>query len=215
MDPEDRHGRKATLRSELLARRGAMDPLARAQEDAADLEVLTASPVWKRSQRLVAYVALGSEASVDGLIDRGLTEGKEVFIPRVEKGRALSWHRVTGAPGRWRDGLVPGALSIPEPVGEGVALSEVCSAPTLMVVPAVGLDGAGWRLGHGGAYYDRVLQALDRLPVRPQTVSVVPSVCLTDLASVVEPWDEPVEVVLSAGEVRGGTAPDLLEKGQD
>jgi 5-formyltetrahydrofolate cyclo-ligase len=41
--------------------------------------------------------------------------------------------------------------------------------PTLLLVPLVGVDGAGYRLGYGGGYYDRTLA---RASPRPMTVGI-------------------------------------------
>ena len=64
----------------------------------------------------------------------------------VEKRQPLefwSWH-----PGMT---LARGVWNIPIPVGRNPV------QPTVLLVPLVGFDSAGYRLGHGGGYYDRTL----------------------------------------------------------
>ena len=65
----------------------------------------------------------------------------------------------------WRPGerLVPGVWSIPVP-----ADGEVVQ-PDVLLVPLVGYDQQGFRLGYGGGFYDRTLAAM---PQRPITLGV-------------------------------------------
>ncbi|HEY4251746.1 MAG TPA: 5-formyltetrahydrofolate cyclo-ligase [Roseomonas sp.] len=60
----------------------------------------------------------------------------------------------------WSPGtrLVPGIWDIPIPAdGEAVV-------PDMLLVPLVGFDLGGYRLGHGGGYYDRTLAAMAKRP---------------------------------------------------
>jgi 5-formyltetrahydrofolate cyclo-ligase len=41
--------------------------------------------------------------------------------------------------------------------------------PDLLVVPLVGFDAQGYRLGYGGGFYDRTIAAM---PAKPRTIGV-------------------------------------------
>ena len=55
--------------------------------------------------------------------------------------------------------MAPGVWGIPAPAeGEWVL-------PEVLLVPLLGFDGAGYRLGYGGGYYDRTLAAMRTKPL--------------------------------------------------
>src|SRR6185369_13376625 len=55
--------------------------------------------------------------------------------------------------------MAPGALDIPVPQNTETVI------PDMAIVPVVGFDGEGYRLGYGGGYFDRTLAALPRKPI--------------------------------------------------
>jgi len=61
----------------------------------------------------------------------------------------------------WRPGaaLARGVWDIPIPAARDVV------QPTALLVPLVGFDAEGYRLGHGGGYYDRTLAAMNPKPL--------------------------------------------------
>lgn len=54
--------------------------------------------------------------------------------------------------------MAPGIWNIPVPAEGDPVL------PDTLLVPLVGFDARGYRLGHGGGYYDRTLAAMPRRP---------------------------------------------------
>ena len=88
-------------------------------------------------------------------IERGATGALPVV---VEKSAPLELRAYR--PG---DPLERGIWNIPVPA-EGAAVR-----PTALIVPLVGFDGARYRLGYGGGYYDRTLAVMDP---RPLTIGV-------------------------------------------
>ncbi len=92
---------------------------------------------------------------------------------------------------RWYPGvaMAPGKFSfgIPEPTDGPTVL------PDLMLVPLLGFDGKGYRLGYGGGYFDRTLAAY---PVRPRTIGVGWE--LGRLATIhPQPHDIPLDVIVT------------------
>lgn len=56
-----------------------------------------------------------------------------------------------------------GLWGIPAPVDRTLV------RPTVLLVPLLGFDGHGHRLGHGGGYYDRTLPTIEP---KPQTIGI-------------------------------------------
>ncbi len=85
------------------------------------------------------------------LHDAGMT----VVLPAVLAPRSplefRRWH--PDAP------MEPGVYKIPVPRERDIVVPEI------LVVPLVGFDGEGYRLGYGGGYYDRTLAVLDGEPL--------------------------------------------------
>lgn len=153
--PPDRQGpdtdiaaRKSALRTLLKARRSTAhaDPARRA---ALSQALVAALPAFARGRCLAGYMPLPSEADPRAAMEAHT--GPLCLPVVVAPAAALAF---VG----WRPGqdLRRGAFGIAEP-----ATGTACR-PEVLIVPVLGFDAAGRRLGYGGGYYDRTLAALRR-----------------------------------------------------
>ncbi len=96
------------------------------------------------------FFSLTEEVDTSFLINYLLKKGYFVYLPVVvDKNLPLHWHRFTT-----ETKLINNKLGIPEPIS-GRIEDVLCGVPDLTVVPLVGFDCLGNRLGMGGGFYDR------------------------------------------------------------
>jgi len=165
-------GRRAGLRAADLEAAGRLLPVA--------LRPLLAG-------RVAAYASTGAEPGTAPLLDAL----DDVLLPVLRADGDLDWARYEGE-------LVEGLRGTRQPPGARLGCDAVAGC-TVVVVPALGVDRAGTRLGRGGGSYDRALgrttsyvvaalhdgELHDRLPVephdRPVDAVVMPSLGLVRL----------------------------------
>lgn len=142
---------KRALRAEMLARRERAHGDAGAGMRLRDGVLSALNDEIARARCVSAYCPVGSEIDpvplYGALLARGLTGGLPVV---VGKDKPLLFHR-------WRPGeaLVPGVLGIGVPPSDAPPVE-----PDLLLVPLLAFDRRGYRLGYGGGFYDRTLEAL-------------------------------------------------------
>ncbi len=153
----------------------------------AAIERLRESDVLKGAVNLACYLAKPFEIQTQRFIESCLMEGKRVCVPRHiddQEGYAWSWVSPAGA---WRDG----PWHIAEPAQFDPADTN---AIELAIVPAVAVDRAGQRVGHGGGNFDRLLAGITCTRVALvfdfQVIEEVPT----------ESHDVPINVIVTENE---------------
>ena len=116
----------------------------------------------KPGSAVSGFLPYKSEIDVRPLMARLAAAGMVTALPVVVERNAPLIFRV------WRpgDATEPGTWNIPVPVA---AASEV--VPDVLLVPMLAFDSGGYRLGYGGGFYDRTLEAL-RQTGQPVAVGV-------------------------------------------
>jgi 5-formyltetrahydrofolate cyclo-ligase len=141
---------KATLRKELRARRRALSAAEHRRLSLAAARALMRLRFFNAGKRVALYLPFDAELDTGALVAAARRRGVLIFVPVVTDRRhcRLRFYPLAGATG-------PGAFGISVP---RLRLTPV--APQwldLIVIPLVGVDEAGRRLGMGGGYYDRAL----------------------------------------------------------
>ena len=179
---------KKQLRTSLLAKRSALDPVERQAHDEAILRRLTAMPEVQAAGTILLYLDFRGEPSSDAMIRWGLAAGKRICAPKtIVEERRLIPLRINDP-----DDLIHGAYGIREPHDTEEARVDITDIDAV-ILPGVGFDRRGGRLGYGGGYYDRFLPQL-----RPEVVKIAVAYELQILPEVpLEPHDTKLNALVT------------------
>lgn len=184
---------RRTLRRELKARRAALDAPTRIAAAERIARQLSSLPALSVPGYVAGYWAVDGEASLHAVMPR-LADGVVYCLPCLGEDARLRF-----APWRTGDPLVQNRFGIPEP---DVAPSS-CLAPadlSVVLLPLVGFDRRGNRLGMGAGFYDRSFAFRLERAAPPLLVGIaygfqeVPTVPA-------QPWDVPLDCVATEGEL--------------
>lgn len=153
---------KDKVRAELVAGRDGVPSGTRAQWSQQICDHLAHYSVVQQAQSVAVYAPIRSEVDVIPLVVMLLQRRIHVCFPRVDRAAGqLVFVPVTHVAqtselpgiGQGVGGLVPGYRGILEPQGEAVPQNAI----DVVMVPGVGFDRRGGRMGYGAGWYDRTL----------------------------------------------------------
>lgn len=150
-------------------------------------KLLFTLPEFRGAKTVCFYVAKGNEVQTKRMIKGSIKLGKRVLVPITDKKTGkLALSELLN----YDDDLEPGAFGVLEPKPACRRIVPATEAG-LIIVPGVGFDFHGHRLGHGKGYYDRCLrkisslktgalfiglayefQVLDKIPHDPNDISI-------------------------------------------
>jgi len=144
-----------------------------------------------KNQIVSLYWPIGSELDTRTLLHALNDQGALCALPViVAKGKPLAFRR-------WQPGmtLVPGPFKVPVPPEDSAPL-----IPQLIVTPLLAFDGAGYRLGYGGGFYDRTL-AMFRLNKKVQAIGFAYAAQEIE-AVVTDQYDQRLDALVTEKDVR-------------
>ncbi|MBA4544437.1 MULTISPECIES: 5-formyltetrahydrofolate cyclo-ligase [Thermoactinomyces] len=141
---------KEELRRHLLKVRQELSDERRRSGSASICRKIVEWDTFLTSDTVLFYMPIRREVDVRPAIEKAWSFGKTVVLPRaLPETREMKLFRVDSF-----EELQPGAYGILEPL-EDEAKAVEPERIRLAVVPGVGFDRRGYRLGYGGGYYDR------------------------------------------------------------
>ena len=179
---------RALTRKHLIAQRRALsrrDKLRCDNAIVAGLDELS----WRLADRCVGfYWPLNGEVDLVSFMRRAIGKMRAAALPVViEKQQPLEFWRWTARTKLCARGL----WNIPSPV------ERIVVSPDLVLVPLVGFDERGYRLGYGTGYYDRTLAAA------PGTVTIGIGYETASLGSIhPQPHDVPMDLIVTERGIR-------------
>lgn len=109
-----------------------------------------------------------------------------------------------GEPLRFRE-WSPGAKLIEGEFGALIPAEGAWIEPEVLIVPLVGFDARGFRLGYGGGFYDRTLEGLR---LRHKTTAIGFAFSAQELREVpIEPTDQRLDMIVTEGGLRRFSQP--------
>ncbi len=167
IDPPPADGNKSEWRRYLLRRRQMMLAAERDLAERTIADLLSAHAIHDNWDRVGVFLPWKGEPDLMGLWRAWHARGMHLMLPVVTQREGPMVFR------SWK----PGAAMLQDLMGLPVPEAGHEAVPEVWVLPCIGIDPAGARLGAGKGYYDRTLAAVMAQPGhvparRPRLVGV-------------------------------------------
>lgn len=142
--------------------------------------------LFEKQPVVAGYVAMGSEVDPHNLLSAAHNAGCVIALPHVlTKAQPMRFLRH-----EWGAPLHKGAFGLLQPDAEAPPVT-----PDVILIPVVGFDRHGNRLGQGAGHYDRALSIL------PNAIRIgLAWSCQESDALPADPWDEPLHAICTEKE---------------
>lgn len=151
---------KNEIRKNILNFRNKMDLNTKRSFDNSISNRLFESNYYKNSKRIFIYVSYKSEIDTKRIINKAIKDNKAIYIPRTDiKNKYMDAVEIKSL-----DNLIEDKYGILEP-----DVDAPCIEPgklDLIIVPGVGFDRDGGRLGYGAGYYDRYFKKIGEKSIK-------------------------------------------------
>lgn len=186
-------GQRAALRRQLRQNRRQLSRAQQRQAARGLYRSLAQHPGFRRARSVALYLASDGEIDPGQLIKEALRRRKKVYLPvlaRWPKNRMRFQQLARG------EKLRPNRFAIAEPLAKSTR-QKPAWAMDLVLLPLVGFDAHGGRLGMGGGFYDRCLAFRQRRQYRKPALWGLAHECQRVERLPLANWDIPLDAVMT------------------
>jgi 5-formyltetrahydrofolate cyclo-ligase len=184
----------ATLRKALRAKRRALPATTQKANSITVARMLIRWGLYLRFDSVALYIANDGELDPAPLANAGFRRNKRLFLPTLKPGnknqlRFVAYER--------NSRMIRNRFGIEEPVAVKGSIQPAKNIDVILL-PLVGFDLNGNRLGMGGGYYDRTLAFMRQRTLwhRPLLIGLAHHCqCIEPIRS--QTWDIPLDLVAS------------------
>ncbi len=183
---------KRVLRKQARTARASLAPDYRRHAVRQALRQALRAGLFLKGRRWAFYLPMGEEFDALPLLNQALHMGKDCYLPITAQriAQPLRFAKLDG-----RHGLTHNRYGIIEPHSRNLMNARRLD---VMIMPLVGFDRAGRRLGMGGGYYDATLAYLrNRRRWRKPLLVGVAYACQELKEVPAEPWDVRLDMILT------------------
>ncbi len=182
---------KINIRAELRSRIRQLTERQRAEASAVICRIFISENVWPGTEVAACYIPMPSEVDTSMIVEHCHREGITVLVPYFEQKE----HDYSLCVLERGQRLIVKQYGIREPAAP--RYRRPFSSVDTMLVPGLGFDRRGNRLGRGGGVYDRIL-----CQTRARTVGLAFHCQLLDNVPI-EAHDRPVQQVITERGIQG------------
>jgi len=157
---------KRLLRAQLKQTLALLTPARRTQWSAQIVQHILAWETWQKAQSVMLFYPTTKEPDIQPLFQSAIDSGKTLTAPRMD------WYAQSMRPVHITSPQHPTEVrhhDIREPI-ESDAIEP--GTLDLILVPGLGFDPLGGRLGHGAGYYDRFISSTHSTHTGRQTITL-------------------------------------------
>ena len=188
---------KDELRKPLLRQRSSLSIPEQQEKSAQIIEHIKKSDIFAQSNKIAFYHAVRGEADPSGLQQSLEYNDKQFYLPTLSSNKNQG---LVFAPIDQHTHYKKNAFAIPEPVVDHDALLNA-EALDLVIMPLLGFDLAGNRLGMGGGYYDRCFAFKHSKSVKPVLLGFAYDFQQLNEINA-EPWDIGLDMIATESGLR-------------
>jgi 5-formyltetrahydrofolate cyclo-ligase len=173
---------KAMLRKQLRAQRRSLSAVDHGRRSRLAAKAVARLPAFRSGKRVALYLPFDRETDTAALVGAARRRGVRIYVPVIVD-RRHGRIRFYPLDKKTQRGVF--GIAVPKSFGSPVAPRWL----NLIVIPLVGVDAEGRRLGMGGGFYDRALEFRRRRHWRGPHVIGLAFDCQRAESSFAEPWD--------------------------